>query len=90
MRRHPDCPNTEMMTNLILNRSAQSQPQLPQQNDSNALSAEIQQAIESQSKKPFSDEVRFVKVRMSEQQLIKLMNRGRIYHAVGNFFMYSS
>lgn len=100
MRRHPSCPSNEKMiehksrqpansdhsgqsksTRSTQNRSAQS---------SMVQNAEIRQSIADQSKKPFSDDIRFVKVRMSEQELIKLMNCGRIYHAVGKFFMYDS
>lgn len=89
MRRHPACPNIDVMTNFTLDRS--SKPPKPESTSkTEALPAEIRQTIDDQSKKPFSDEIRFVKVRISEQELIKLMNHGRIYHAVGKFFMYDS
>lgn len=89
MRRHPDCPNTDVMTNFALNRSSKP-PKSESTSKTERLPADIRQTIDDQSKKPYSDEIRFVKVRMSEQELIKLMNRGRIYHAVGKFFMYDS
>lgn len=91
-RRHPSCPSV----NQMIEKSEKPKPQQPKSSnvraatESTILSAEVQQAIVDQSKKPFSDTVRYVKVRISEQELIKLMHRGRIHHAVGKFFMYDS
>lgn len=84
MRRHPTCPNIDEMT-----KNAQTkQPQA--ETNANGMSAEVREAIANQSRKQFSDGIRFVKVRMSEHELIKLMKRGRIHCSVGKFFMYDS
>lgn len=89
---HPSRPSNSNQPNP--SRSNQPAPKQSTQNHSaqcsTAQNVEIRQSIADQSKKPFSDEIRFVKVRMSEDELIKLMNSGRIYHAVGKFFMYDS
>lgn len=90
MRRHRQRPSTEETTKPETSR--RDRPKQPPSAEIRSVTqnAEIRQAIEDQSKKPYSDEIRFVKVRMSEQELIKLMECGRIYHAVGKFFMYDS
>lgn len=94
MRRHPSCPSKEEMikkSNSSQTQHNQSKPNaVHESNTVNILSPEVQQSIADQSKKSFSDNIRYVKVRISETELIKLMNRNQIYHAVGKFFMYDS
>lgn len=85
-RRHSFYPNNSDVSKI--NQAQQTHTNQPVTLKSRT--AEVQQAIEDQSNQTFSDDIRFVKVRISESELIKLMNRGRIYHAVGKFFMYDS
>lgn len=94
-RRHPSCPNNKQMIKQSEVSSQSPEPngtkaKLHAPNESNIINADVQQSIAEQSKKSFSDTVRYVKVRISEQDLIKFMKCGRIYHAVGKFFMYNS
>lgn len=88
MRRHSSNPSNSEMPKMDHTRPTQTNQ--PMTLKTPTAGNQMQQAIEDQSKKKFSDDVRFVKVRISEPELIKLMNRGRIYYAVGKFFMYDS
>lgn len=92
MRRHPNCPSNAEMLKEFNSQSSPSDASNAKKSEasSNILSADVQQTIADQSKKQFANDVRYVKVRISEPELIKLMGCGRIYHAVGKFFMRNS
>lgn len=102
MRRHPTRPNKNEMRNVAGNRLTRRQPKTvvhhqvssedsaSSTNDIKPIGAELRQTIENQSKKSYSDEIRFVTVNVSERELFRLMNHGRICRAFGKFFLHDS